>query len=169
MRPVRTWHSCLRCGLVALCCPFLVFTSSTHAALGLQISLSEAEYVWYRHPVQAWSHGRVIRSSGASITVHDVSLSTEHTVARAETHPYDSSHAFDLDDIAHMNNMHEGTFLAFVVSRAVLMIVGVPGCSAALCVLSVVCGEVPVSHVCFIMFVVFSPLVNGGSADLRRP
>jgi hypothetical protein len=70
--------------------------------------MAEVEFVWYKHPVLCWSLGRVVKSHGVQITVADVKLHGEHTVNRAEVHPHDTSHDKNLNDIAFMNNMHEG-------------------------------------------------------------
>lgn len=69
--------------------------------------MSDVEYVWFKHPSQCWSRGRVASNEGPSVNVVDGSGGA-FTVPRAETHPYDASHSLNLDDIAHMNNMHEG-------------------------------------------------------------
>ena len=50
-----------------------------------------------------------MKSDGLHITVVDAKLQGSHVVPRAEVHPHDSSHDKNLNDIAHMNNMHEGT------------------------------------------------------------
>lgn len=70
--------------------------------------MADIEFVWYKHPKLCWSNGRVVKSNGLSITVQDVSTGENAAVNRADTHPYDPSHSLNLDDIAHMNNMHEG-------------------------------------------------------------
>lgn len=95
--------------------------------------MSDENSVWVRDPVRCWALGRVVRQVGTDLevslvdgSINDDSSSSQTTVSSsstilrvplAETHPLDASHMGDSEDIAQMNNMHEGPLLALLDRR----------------------------------------------------
>ena len=75
------------------------------------------EAVWFRHPAQAWSLGDVRNALGKTLELKDRASGEPFTVELAATHPCDPSHLHDSDDIAAMNNMHEGPLLYLLEAR----------------------------------------------------
>ena len=94
-----------------------------------------ANQLWFRHPARCWALGDIKQLHGTTAEVVDV-VSREvgyhlsawaavlnkmsgvalqaRTVTLADTHPGDASHHVDTEDIAKMNNMHEGPLLALL-------------------------------------------------------
>ena len=92
--------------------------------------MSVENSVWVRDPVRCWALGRVVRQVGTDLEVSLIdssfpddssppssSSSAVIRVPLSETHPLDASHMGDSEDIAQMNNMHEGPLLALLDRR----------------------------------------------------
>lgn len=102
------------------------------------ISVEMANQLWFRHPARCWALGDIKQLHGTTAEVVDVlsrevcswqrthslsrpivesfstPVSQTRTVQLADTHPGDASHHVDTEDIAKMNNMHEGPLLALL-------------------------------------------------------
>jgi len=83
-----------------------------------------AEHVWYRHAQDCWRLGEVAQLRGEEIAIRDTEDGTEAVMPLTDpktehrnTHPCDPSHLQDTDDLALMNNLHEGPLLHLLRRR----------------------------------------------------
>lgn len=78
--------------------------------------MTSNDQLWVRHPEEVWTLAEAVHYKGDKVDVRDGYGST-FEVALADTHHCDPSHLRDMDDIAHMNNMHEAPLLGLLKRR----------------------------------------------------
>lgn len=68
---------------------------------------------WVEDGQEVWRLATVrsVSSDGSTIYVLDKDEETLYRVKKDKSHPFDPSHALDMDDLAHLNNMHEAPLL----------------------------------------------------------
>lgn len=76
-----------------------------------QAWVEDAEEVWRLATV------RSVSTDGTAVTVLNTDEETTAVVDKAKSHPFDPSHAIDMDDLAHLNNMHEAPLLHVLKRR----------------------------------------------------
>ena len=76
-----------------------------------QAWVEDAEEVWRLATV------RGVSADGHELSVLNADEETTVVVEKAKSHPFDPSHAIDMDDLAHLNNMHEAPLLHVLKRR----------------------------------------------------
>jgi len=76
-----------------------------------QVWVADAEEVWRLATV------RGVSGDGNQLSVLNTDEETTTTVEKSNSHPFDPSHAIDMDDLANLNNMHEAPLLHVLKRR----------------------------------------------------
>lgn len=76
-----------------------------------QAWVEDAEEVWRLATV------RGVSADGDQLSVLNTDEETTTVVEKVKSHPFDPSHAIDMDDLAHLNNMHEAPLLHVLKRR----------------------------------------------------
>jgi myosin-5 len=76
-----------------------------------QAWVEDGEEVWRLADV------RSVSADGNTVFVLHPDEETTYTVEKAKSHPFDPSHAIDMDDLARLNNMHEAPLLHVLKRR----------------------------------------------------
>ncbi|GAB5034473.1 myosin-like protein [Nannochloropsis oceanica] len=76
-----------------------------------QAWVEDAEEVWRLATV------RGVSADGDQLSVSNMDEETTTVVEKVKSHPFDPSHAIDMDDLAHLNNMHEAPLLHVLKRR----------------------------------------------------
>lgn len=79
--------------------------------------LEAADHIWFKHPERVWALGRIDGREGESYRCVDVDTGDVFVVPPEETHSCDPTHLENQEDIARMNNMHEGPLLHLLKLR----------------------------------------------------
>lgn len=78
----------------------------------------EGEKVWCPDPRNVWQLGTVMEDDGEKLHVAlPESDNNEQQFAVADVHPFDPSHALDLDNISEMDNLHQAPLLDLLRRR----------------------------------------------------
>lgn len=75
------------------------------------------DQLWFRHPQKCWALGAIKQMYRDGVELRYGPNNEIYRVQMTETHPFDLSHLEDNDDIANMNNMHEGPLLSLLERR----------------------------------------------------
>ena len=79
--------------------------------------MSAEDHIWFKHPRQVWALGRMDGRTGEDYNVVDVETGDAFVVPPEHTHTCDPTHLTNQEDIANMNNMHEGPLLHLLKLR----------------------------------------------------
>ena len=80
-------------------------------------TIDPADHIWFRHPERVWALGHIDGREGEGYRVTDLESGTEFSVPPGDTHTCDPTHLTNQEDIARMNNMHEGPLLHLLKMR----------------------------------------------------
>lgn len=77
----------------------------------------EGEKVWCPDPRNVWVLGTVVEDDGERLHVIVPENENEQQFPILQTHPYDPTHSFDLNNISEMDNLHQAPLLDLLRRR----------------------------------------------------
>nr|CCA15654.1 myosinlike protein putative [Albugo laibachii Nc14] len=77
----------------------------------------EGEKVWCPDPRNVWQLGTIVEDAGTILHVVVSGTDEEQTLAREQVHPYDPTHALDLNNLSEMDNLHQAPLLDLLRRR----------------------------------------------------
>ena len=92
-------------------------TTDTSTSQNQRAIRREGEKVWCPDPRNVWQLGTVVEDDGEKLYVILDETEEEHAFSIEETHPFDPSHALDLNNISEMDNLHQAPLLDLLRRR----------------------------------------------------
>jgi myosin-5 len=94
-----------------------MLTNDTSTSQNQRVIHREGEKVWCPDPRNVWQLGTVVEDDGERLHVVSDETGEEQAFSIKETHPFDPSHALDLNNVAEMDNLHQAPLLDLLRRR----------------------------------------------------